>query len=105
MEAVSDTEKRQRGRGRSAGRGGVGVGGPTGAGEGLFKAVLSSMAKDRLIAGLEVIKNNPEDMLRRGFVEIEPTKHGRTALGCHLMKGWAEQKDGSRRRVSEVLQC
>lgn len=102
MEAVSETGKRPRGRGGNvAGGGGEGGGGgQAGEGEGLFKAVLSSMAKDRLRSGLEVIRQNPQDMLRRGFVEIEPTKHGRTALGCHLMKGWAEQKAGSRRRVS-----
>lgn len=104
MEAVSGMDKRQKGRSRNAaggggGGGGRGIGGQTGEGEGLFKAVLSSMAKDRLRSGLEVIKHNPPDMLRRGFVEIEPTKHGRTALGCHLMKGWEEQKAGSRRRV------
>lgn len=97
MEAVSTTEKRGRGRAGNSGGGEVREEG----GDGVFKAVLSSMAKDRLRKGLEEIKRNPQDMLRRGFVEIEPTKHGRTALGCHLMKGWAEQKAGSRRRVRD----
>eukprot|EP00752_Nemacystus_decipiens_P017735 g15902.t1 len=67
--------------------------------EGMFKAVLSSLAKKRLRAGLLEIKTNPTDVLRCGFVEIEPARYGSTALGCHLMKGWAEQKAGNMRRA------
>lgn len=75
----------------------------TGAGfleEGMFKTVLSSLAKKRLRAGLLEIKTNPTDVLRCGFVEIEPARYGSTALGCHLIRGWAEQKAGNKRRVS-----
>lgn len=71
-------------------------------GEGIFKTVLSSMAKKRLREGLHEIKSNPLDLLRRGFVELEPAKHGSTALGCHLIKGWEEQKNGNKSRVSEL---
>lgn len=69
--------------------------------EGMFKTVLSSLAKKRLRAGLLEIKANPMDVLRCGFVEIEPARYGSTALGCHLIKGWAEQKAGNKRRVSK----
>lgn len=68
--------------------------------EGLFKTALSSMAKDRLRTGLKEIKTNPADLLRCGFAEIEPTRHGNSAFGCHLIKGQAEQKAGNLRRVS-----
>ncbi|CBJ32014.1 expressed unknown protein [Ectocarpus siliculosus] len=68
-------------------------------GEGIFKTVLSSMAKKRLREGLQEIKSNPLDLLRRGFVEVEPTKHGSTALGCHLIKGWEEQTNGNKSRA------
>ncbi|CAM9338673.1 unnamed protein product, partial [Ectocarpus sp. 4 AP-2014] len=68
-------------------------------GEGIFKTVLSSMAKKRLREGLHEIKSNPLDLLRRGFVEVEPAKHGSTALGCHLIKGWEEQKNGKKSRA------
>lgn len=84
-----------------------GVSTPTGGvsggllGEGIFKTVLSSMAKKRLREGLHEIKSTPLDLLRRGFVEVEPAKHGSTALGCHLIKGWEEQKNGNKSRVSE----
>ncbi|CAN0037910.1 unnamed protein product [Scytosiphon promiscuus] len=81
---------------RSSG-GDVGTGGSVG--EGMFKTVLSSMAKKRLRTGLLEIKNNPLDVLRFGLVEIEPTKYGSTALGCHLIKGWVEQKAGNKGRA------
>ncbi|CAM9788396.1 unnamed protein product, partial [Ectocarpus fasciculatus] len=68
-------------------------------GEGIFKTVISSMAKKRLREGLHEIKSNPVDLLRRGFVEVEPAKHGSTALGCHLIKGWEEQKNGNKSRA------
>ncbi|CAM9868643.1 unnamed protein product, partial [Ectocarpus sp. 6 AP-2014] len=68
-------------------------------GEGIFKTVLSSMAKKRLREGLQEIKSNPLDLLRRGFVEVEPAKHGSTALGCHLIKGWEEQNNGNKSRA------
>lgn len=72
----------------------------------VFKAVLSSMANDRLRSGLHEIQANPRDLLRCEFVDIEPSRHGSTALGCHLMKGWVELKTGSQRRVSEyTAQC
>eukprot|EP00903_Cladosiphon_okamuranus_P017020 g15687.t1 len=67
--------------------------------EGMFKTVLSSLAKKRLRAGLLEIKTNPTDVLRCGFVEVEPTRYGSTALGCHLIKGWTEQKAGNKRRA------
>lgn len=82
------------------------AGSGTGAGfleEGIFKTALSSLAKKRLRAGLLEIKTNPIDVLRRGFVEIEPARHGSTALGCHLIKGWVAQKAGNKRRVSSKL--
>ncbi|CAM9260537.1 unnamed protein product, partial [Hapterophycus canaliculatus] len=79
------------------GGGGGGTGGSVA--EGMFKTVLSSMAKKRLRTGLLEIRNNPLDVLRSGFVEIEPTKYGSTALGCHLIKGWVEQKAGNKRRA------
>lgn len=89
--------KGQRANGGSQRLGGVGR---SSASPGMFGAVFSSLAKKRLKAGLQEIKNNPTDVLRCGFVEKEPSKHGSTALGCHLMKGWAEQKAGNQRRVS-----
>lgn len=66
---------------------------------GIFKAVLSSMAKDRLRVGLKEIKTNPRDLLRREFVALAPTRHGSTAVGCTLKKGWEEQQAGNQQRV------
>ncbi len=86
----------------AAGRGGWGAGDSSGEG-GVFKTVLSSLAKERLREGLKEIKSNPSDVLRCGFVEIEPARHGSTALGCHLMKGWTEQRAGNKRRVRASL--
>ncbi|CAM9319203.1 unnamed protein product, partial [Ectocarpus sp. 13 AM-2016] len=88
--------KRKLAKGVSTSAGGV-SGGLLG--EGIFKTVLSSMAKKRLREGLHEIKSNPLDLLRRGFVEVEPAKHGSTALGCHLIKGWEEQKNGNKSRA------
>lgn len=101
------------GKGRGRGPGGnttAAVKGLAGSGtgaafleEGIFKTVLSSLAKKRLRAGLLDIKTNPTDVLRCGFVEVEPARYGSTALGCHLIKGWAEQKAGNKRRVRTKL--
>lgn len=87
-----------KGRAPQTADGGVRSGGFLG--EGVFKTVLSSMAKNRLRMGLQEINTNPADVLRSGLVEIEPARYGSTALGCHLIKGWAEQKGGNKRRVS-----
>lgn len=84
-------------------RGSKGLGSTKARDMGMFGAVLSSMAKKRLREGLAEITTNPPDLLRCGLVEMEPTGQGSTALGCHLMKGWAEQKLGNERRVSVYL--
>lgn len=70
----------------------------------LFGTVLSTLAKERVREGLKEIASNPSDLLRCDMVEVEPSKHSR-AVGCHLIKGWAEQKIGNDRRVTgdEVL--
>lgn len=96
----------RRGRGRGGARGGGRGGAASGFDDGVFKAVLSSMANDRLRSGLQEIKTNPRDLLRCEFVDIEPSRHGSTALGCHLMKGLVAQKAGNQRRVSHyTAQC
>lgn len=68
----------------------------------VFQTVLSSMAKHSMREGLKEISSNPHDLLRVGFLEIQPAKHGSTALGCHLINGWAEQIAGNQRRVSQL---
>lgn len=97
------------GRGAGSGRASLGVGrgeSEIGASAVVFKTVLSSMAKQKLRAGLKEIASNPHDLLRCGFLEIEPTKQGSTASGCHLASGWAEQRAGNERRVRRVfLRC
>lgn len=70
--------------------------------KGVFETVLSSMQEEKegsLRAGLKEIKTNPTDILRHTYVEIKPSGHLSTALRCHLVRGWKEQKAGHLERV------
>ena len=82
---------------------GSGSGGNRGGGEGgMFKTVLSYMAKIRLREGLNEIKTNPVDVLRHAYVEVEPSRHVSAAVRCHLVRGWEEKKKGRLQRVRQT---
>ncbi|CAM9143354.1 unnamed protein product [Discosporangium mesarthrocarpum] len=65
----------------------------------IFRTVLSQIAKRNLKEGLKEIATHPQDLLRHGYQEIEPSRQGSTAAGCHMISGWEQQKVGNVRKA------